>query len=1159
MALLAVALWAGSSLRADPTPPAAIDFVRDIQPIFRSNCYQCHDGVKHKSGLRLDSRQTAFIGGDSGEPSIVAGDTGHGKILPLVRGDDPSAVMPPKGNRLSSVQVDLLTRWIRDGAIWPSGVDHPAAASSYWSFSPPTRPPIPVSKQSQWARNPIDAFVLTKLESRGLAPSPEADRYMLVRRVYLDLIGLPPTLAEAGAFVNDSSPDAYEKLVDRLMANPHFGERWARHWLDLARYADSAGYGSDPLRNTCFRYRDWLIEALNRNEPYDQFIVDQVAGDLRPRPTTEQLIATSFNRNTMTNTEGGTDAEEYRNEAIKDRTDTTIQVVMGLTMGCAKCHTHKYDPITNREYYQLFAFFNQSEDANRGDESPTIPTPTPQQVEQESSLNRRIAEAEAKMNDAAAWAAAQSQWEKNLPDHRPVWTALQPQSATSSGESKLEIQSDGSILAVAGKARTETYKIVAGSIPANVTALRLELLPDPSALPEQADIKRDARGGFVLNDFKVTTVPSASGPLHARYVRIELPGDEKILSLAEVEAISAGQNVARSGKASQSSTAFDAPANLAIDGITDGDFERAHSTTHTAQSHDPWWELELAAAHDLDSINIWNRTKGLEDRLNHFRVLVLDDNRKEIWSTTIDAAPKPKLTLDLHAPRTIKLTDATDSFHQIQPNDASAATVLTGDHAPATGWSVFPQISTPHSAVFQTTPAAKIPADGRLSFELKMTLLDAWSGRCRLWVTTSPRPVRAMPEDVELALPVAPEKRSDAQRAQVFAYFQLTASAMQTEREQLARLKKELVDFKPAMTAIMRDLPPDKHRTTHVLIKGNFLVTGPVVEAAVPAAFHPMPADAPPNRMGLAMWLVDPANPLTARVQVNRLWAELFGSGIVETQEDFGTQGTPPSDQPLLDWMAVEFMSRGWDMKQMIRLMVTSATYRQSSRVTPESLAADPADRLLGRFPSNRLEAELVRDQALSLSGLLSTKMLGPSVFPPQPDGLWQAAFNGERTYPTSAGEDRYRRGIYTFWRRTTPYPSMMAFDASSREVCTIRRLQTSTPLQAFVTLNDPVYVECAEALARRIIREGGTTPDQRAAFALNLCLLRPPEGAQQQRLVELYQQELKRYQADPNSANDLATATRGPLPAGVESADAAAWTVCANVLLNLDGVLTKR
>ncbi|HEY2586419.1 MAG TPA: DUF1553 domain-containing protein [Tepidisphaeraceae bacterium] len=1217
-----------------PSQAGAIDFVRDIQPIFANNCYKCHDAAKHKGGMRIDSKATAFIGGDSGDPSIIPNEPDQSKLIQLVRGDDPKSVMPPKGNRLSAKQVDLLVRWVKQGARWPDGVDHPSAALTHWSFTPPKRPAIPAVKDSSWVRNPIDNFVLAKLEKEGLKPSPEADRYTLIRRLSFDLIGLPPTREEVQEFVNDRSPNAYEKLVDRLQANPHYGEKWARHWLDLGRYADSAGYGSDPLRFTTFRWRDWVINALNDNKPYDQFTIEQIAGDLLPNPTTDQLIATAFNRNSMTNTEGGTDPEEYRIEAIKDRTDTTMQVWMGLTMGCAKCHTHKYDPITNREYYQVFAFFNETEDANRQDEAPTIPTPTKQQSERIASLKAQIADAQSELNNPSHWADAEATWERIRAQRHVNWVVLNPAEAKAASGAKLAVQPDGSVLATGPLSQTDRYTVTAHTDLQKITAFRLEVFPDPS--DPQGGVGRHPDGGFVLNDFGVTIPTENAKPVSGRYVRIELPGKEQILSLAEVQVFHGSENVARHGKAKQSSTDFDGPAKLAIDGNTDGDFRKAKSTTHTKKSNNPWWEVDLGKSQQLDKIALWNRTDGgLQDRLGHFVLLVLDEQHKPVWQTKIGPAPKPSLALTPGNTGAVLLANATDSFHQTEGGDWSAARAIEGNDgsdsarvasaglpslpSPGTpgegkgggssatigngsssaahplpnplagsrpirslppayrgreksrthadlGWAVFPKVTQPHSAVFET--AQDVGADGMttLVFTLDQKYPDAPIGRFRISATTDPRPVRAASETLAETLAVAPEQRTATEKSIVFAEFLADASEPKAERARIEKLKGELANVTPARTAIMRELPPDKRRENHVLVKGNFLAKGAVVQPDVLAAFGPMPKDAPHNRLGLAEWILAPTNPLTARVEVNRLWAGMFGAGIVETQEDFGTQGQPPSDQPLLDWLAVEFVNpttspdaRRWDMRRMVKMIALSATYRQASRVSPDLEQKDPANRLYARGPSKRLDAEFVRDQALALSGLLSPTMFGPSVFPPQPPGLWQAAFNGERTYPTSTGEDRYRRGIYTFWRRTVPYPSMAAFDAPSREVCTIRRIQTSTPLQAFVTLNDPVYVECAQALARRIITEGGATDIERAKFALELCLCRPAEPRQVDRLVSLHQRELDRYRDDPKAATDLATSERGPLPNGMPADDAAAWTVCANVLLNMDGVLTKR
>lgn len=847
-----------------------VDFNRDIRPILARNCYSCHgmDDKHREAGLRLDREDGATKKLDSGATAIVPRNLDESELYQRIISTDDAERMPPKatGKTLSAVQIDLVKRWIEQGAPY----------AAHWSFVKPLRLELPVVKNTTWPRNGIDHFVLSRLEQEGLQPSPEADRYTLIRRLSLDLRGLPPTPEEVAAFVSDARPDAYEQLVDRLLADPAYGERWARMWLDLARYADSAGYGSDPLR-TIWKYRDWVIDAFNRNVPFDRFTVEQIAGDLmaeggevradgreakgegpeanaisstpsplRPHPST--LIATAFHRNTKTNTEGGTDDEEFRVEAVRDRVDTTMQVWMGLTMGCGKCHDHKYEPITQREYYQFFAFFNQTADADRPDESPTISVPSPEMVKQAAEIDAKLVPLKKQLDTPTLELAdAQTKWE--------------------------------------GEVR------------------------------EQKDAEKSPRKGVPADVLKI----------------IEAEGD-----------------------------------------------------------------------------------------------------------------------------------------------------------------------------------------------------------------------------------------RTEEQQSKVASYYRTIAPSLKSVRDEIAKLEKAKPVF--PTVPVMQELPEAKRRTTYIMEKGNFLAKGPEVTPAVPAAFHHLSAEEPRNRLGLAHWLVSSDNPLTARVTVNRFWAQLFGTGFVETEEDFGAQGEPPSHPQLLDWLAIEFCGEPmgvsprspWDIKRLLKLIVNSATYRQSSRVTPELLAKDPRNRLLSRGPRFRLEAELVRDQALALSGLLSKKIGGPSVYPPQPPGLWQAAFNGQRTWATSTGEDKYRRGLYTFWRRTVPYPSMATFDAPSREICSIRRIRTNTPLQAFVTLNDPVYVEAAQALARRIVKEGGDTPESRADFALRLCLARPPQSEQRAAIVELYRDELAHYKTDAKAAEQMATDPLGPLPAGMDAADHAAWTVIANVLLNLDGVLTK-
>lgn len=746
-----------------------VDFNRDVRPLLSNNCFQCHgpDEKTRKAGLRFD------IPGKAEHAIISPGQPDESEFLRRIASDDPAEVMPPPktGKKLTAREIEVLRAWVKQGANY----------ALHWAYAKPTRPKVPVVQQPGiQIQNPIDNFILARLQREGLTFQPEADKYALVRRVALDLTGLPPTPEEVEAFLKDTSPQAYEKLVDRLLAKPAFGEHWARMWLDLARYADSAGYADDPLR-TIWKYRDWVISAFNQNMPFDQFTIEQLAGDLLPNPTTDQLVATAFHRNTMTNNEGGTSDEEFRNVAVVDRVNTTFTVWMGTSMACAQCHTHKYDPITQTEYFQVFAFFNNTADADRPDESPTL----------------------------------------------PFWT------------------------------------------------------------------------------------------------------DELLQRKAEID-------------------------SLIID---------------------------------------------LEDQLK---------------------GKKP----------------------------------------------------------------------------------DEWKA----------------------------------------------------ERDRLAALKKQQAEIKPITTVpIMRELTGKDRRKTRIQYRGNFLDLGDEVSEGTPAAFHAFPADLPKNRLGFAKWLVSSENPLTARVIANRFWEQIFGTGLVRTSEEFGMQGELPSHPELLDWLACELQS-DWNIKRFLKLLVMSAAYRQSSKVTPELFERDPENRLLARGPRVRLTAEMVRDQALFAAGLLSPKMFGPSVRPPQPNLGVSAAFGGAIDWQPSEGEDRYRRGIYTQWRRSNPYPSMSTFDAPNRDTCVVRRARTNTPLQALVTMNDPVYIEAAQALARRAMK-GEVSPEAAIKRMFQFCLVRPAAEGELSRLTKLYTDARAQFAKDLNKANQVA----GPLPQDADPATYAAMTVVANVLLNLDEMLMKR
>jgi mono/diheme cytochrome c family protein len=1183
---VAVTLAATSSGAATPatkrnpkSPVQSVDFATQIRPIISAKCFACHgpDEGSRKAKLRLDLREEA-IKDRKGVRAIVPGDVNASEVVKRITSTDPDEVMPPpkSGHKLSAQEMELLKRWIAQGANY----------TPHWAFVKPERPALPRVKQKAWPRNALDFFVLEKLEQNGLKPSLQADRYTLVRRLSLDLTGLPPTPEEVDAFVNDKSRDAYEKLVDRLLGSPAFGERWARVWLDLARYADSAGYGSDPLRLNIWPWRDWVIRALNRNLPFDQFTVEQLAGDLLPDPTEEQLIATAFHRNTMTNTEGGTDDEEFRVAAVKDRIGVTGQVWMGLTVGCAQCHSHKYDPITHREYYQLFAFFNETEDNDQPDEKPTLPLPTQEQKEKLDKLKAEIAKLEEqRKTPSAEFDRELVEWEKQQAQGIE-WIVLDPAELRSAGGAALAKLEDQSILASGKSPDTDTYTVRVRTDFTNLTALRLELLPHES-LPKQGP-GRAEEGRAILNEFALAVRAATNQLPKARFIRVELPGPVRILSLAEVQIFDGRENVAPKGKATQSSTQDEADAARAIDGNTDGDFG-ASSTTMTKTEDSPWWELDLGADTPLDEIAIWNRSdRGLGTRLSDFKVLALDAQRKTVWEKTVGQPPGPVAFFRVPAEKEAKLVNASADFSD---KDYEVRKAIDGDTGRKNGWSIGDQTGKAHAASFEIEGQPVTEPGALLIFTLTQRYgTNHTIGRFRLSATTQPQPVRILPTTLAETLATAPDQRTEKQRDELANYFRDFAPCLADVNRELKRVRKELDDLKPVGLPVMRELTADKRRETRILNKGNFLDPGDKVEPGVPGAFHAWPAAAPTNRLGLAQWLVSPDNPLTARVAVNRLWAQLFGAGIVETEEDFGTQGALPTHRELLDWLAVEFMAPGtlvdglnrstvqparkgddstiqrlndstgaaWDTKRLLKTIVMSATYQQSSRVTPALLEKDPRNRLYSRAPRRRLDAETVRDQALALAGLLSRKVGGPSVYPYQPDGLWRAAFNGERTWAVSKGEDKYRRGLYTFWRRTVPYPSMATFDAPSRENCTLRRLPTNTPLQAYVTLNDPCFVEAAQALARRLLREGGASAAEKVRFGLRLCLVRPPKDEQVKALVELFERERAAYAAKADEARKLATDPLGPLADGCDAAEAAAWTAVANVLLNLDGVLTR-
>jgi mono/diheme cytochrome c family protein len=1137
--LVAGLVFCTNALFAADAPETAVSFNRDIRSILSNNCFICHgpDDAERQGDLRLDSRAGALAEHD-GHAAVVPGHPESSELIARITSSDPDVVMPPPetGRKLTAKEVDLLTRWIKQGAEF----------SGHWAYQQPVRTEFPTLKDDSRIRNGIDRFIQARLQQEGLSPSEDADRYSLIRRVSLDLTGLPPTLEEVEQFINDKSADAYEKLVDRLLEKDAYGEHWARMWLDLARYADSAGYADDPAR-TIWAFRDYVIRSLNSNKPFDQFTIEQIAGDLLPEPTEDQLIATAFHRNTLTNNEGGTNDEEFRNVAIVDRVNTTMAVWMGTTIACAQCHNHKYDPISQEEYFRFFAFFNSSQDADRRDESPIIQIYSDEQKQNKRDWQLEVEQLQKTLSTPTPeLLASLAVWEKSF-QVEPAWTTLTASDLKTESNTALTIN-DSQIITAEKQSKTDVFTVEFPLEKASkMTALQIETLPGPN---------------FVVSRVLASIIPPEGTRLAGRYVRVEMPGTQKMLSLAEVQVFSGADNVAVRGVATQSSTDFGGPANLAIDGNTDGDYQKAKSTTHTAVSDNPWWEVDLQSTQPIDRLALWNRTDGnLHTRLSNFSIRVLDEKREPVWEQKIAESPNPSIEQSLSTARGIPFVA---SFADYTQKEFDPTHVINNSDPKTKGWAVGGQADKSHQLTLIPKQAVEVEAGSRLSVRIEQVSQheNHTLSQFKVAVTSEPQIAQfaQTPAEQLNILRTASGERSAEQSQKLTTYYLASvAPALNQERTRLAQLEKQLASMKPATSVpVMRDLDPAQRRVTKIQIRGNFEQTGDEVREGIPAVFHSLPDDVSPNRLALARWLIDDKNPLTARVIANRYWESIFGVGIVSTSEEFGSQGDQPVHPELLDWLAIELVDGKWDIKRLLKLLVTSTAYRQSSRVTPELVQRDPDNRLLARGPRFRLSAEMIRDQALAVSGLLSHKMFGAPVRPLQPSMGLSAAFGSSTDWQTSTGDDRFRRGLYTTWRRSNPYPSMAAFDAPNREVCTVRRDRTNTPLQALVTLNDPVYVEAAQALARRIAAFDGDT-DSRVDFGFRLCATRPPQDHERERLTQLFGIVREKFAESPDAAMQMATDPLGPVPEGMNAVDLAAWTVVGNVLLNLDEMLMKR
>ena len=1069
---VALALWLliseAPARAAEHAAAAPIEFNRDVRPLLSDTCYQCHgpDQAKRKADLRLDLEASAKAKlGD--HFAIVPGQPAKSELIRRITTSDPDDRMPPakSGRQLTAPQIEVLRRWIEQGAKW----------QAHWAFLAPQRPTVPEisNLKSEISNpNPIDHFIRARLAREGLQPSPQADRATLIRRVSFDLTGLPPTLAEADAFLADASPQAYERVVDRLRASPRYGERMASRWLDAARYADTSGYQSDGER-FMWRWRDWVIEAFNRNLPFDQFTLEQLAGDLLPGATRAQRIATGFNRNHRGNAEGGIVPEEYAVEYVVDRVDTTATVWLGLTLGCARCHDHKYDPVTQREFYELFAFFNNVPEKGRavkiGNSPPILTAPTDAQDQEMAKLERQLATAETHLRELEPQiVAAQSAWEKTLAAAPPKsWTV------TNGLQARFEL---------AGKLADEFGTNASAKFASGEPAFA----PGRSGVAAVLDGKRFINCGDVGNFgfFDKFTL--------AAWIRPRGTNGGAILSRM-------AEQTEDSGFASDSEG----------------------------------YSVHLKAGR----LQVHLTKRWLDDALRVETEATLAPERWQQVTVVYDGS---------------RLAAGVKIFINGQPQKTR---VLLDEL----------------NQTFQTKQPLRIGSGGAPGDRFHGLVSDVRVyGRA---LTAEEAGIVATPESLSelAAVPVA--QRTASQAAKLRAAF-LSAHApelLRAAQASVAALREQHAKFIESLPTVMVMEEMPTPRATFVLKRGEYDKPADQVTPGVPASLPPLAAGAARNRLGFARWLVDPANPLTARVAVNHQWQMLFGTGLVKTTEDFGSQGEAPSHPELLDWLATEFLRTGWDVKQLLKTMVMSATYRQRSStfqsrdarvrrhldIGMSSYELDPENRLLARGPRVRLSAEMIRDQALAVSGLLVGEIGGPSVKPYQPKGLWKELSGTD--YEPDHGDKLWRRSLYTFWKRTSPQPTMTTFDAAGREACSVRPSRTSTPLQALALMNDVTFVEAARGLAQRVLRAGGATPDERVMLAFRLVLTRAPKPAELPVLLENLHSHLARFRADPKAAQSLLSAGESPRDPQLDPVELASYTALAGLLLNLDEAITKQ
>ncbi len=1055
-----------------------VDFNRDIRPIFSDHCYACHgpDEAKRKGGLRLDSQEEAFKELKSGHRALVAGDPARSALLARIRTTDPEEVMPPpkEGKPLTPRQIDLLSRWVDAGATW----------KQHWSFVPPERPAAPAVTNTTWARNPVDQFLLNRLEQEALSPGVEADRSALIRRATLDLTGLPPTIEEVDAFLADGSKGSYEKVVDRLLNSAHYGERMAAHWLDLARFADTSGYHFDGTRYM-WLWRDWSIRAFNENMPYDQFTVEQLAGDLLPNPTQSQRVATGFCRNNMTTDEGGADPDEYLNKYVVDRVNTLGNVWLGVTIGCAECHDHKYDPITTRDFYRLYGFFNsvpeKGLDRIRTDNPPPrIPVPAPDQAVKFVEAEFRVRDAEKTLKDREnEIGETQEKWER--------LTQARPPRPPENEPGQVHFPMDVSI--VSGDSTNSTaLNLSSGAVGASATT------------PGTARWVVSEQPEFV--EGRVRKALKLSGRTH-----VEIPAGS-LPSFGRTNAFSFGGWVRFDGDGCVTSKQTAGPEYRGIDLlITDRRFE-----------------VHFGRQMPDDALAVKTREQFGLKQWNH--VVVTYDGSGKASGVRIHVNGRPR---DLET-QTDKLSGDPINDEPLRFGSRKAEAKFTG---------LLDDFRF-HPRVLSTDDVRQL----------------AWQGFLPIVFRTGGKRT--------------PEEQDDLRR---FYRENYAVDLLQSEKAlgNARTTREELIASIPT-TMVMEEMQPG--RDTFLLIRGDFRNPGEKLSAGTPAFLPPLPPENPTNRLGLARWLVAKNHPLMARVTVNRFWGLFFGTGLVKTMNDFGAQGEWPSHPELIDWLACQFRDGGqvwnrsdddgpgvaremtpWNVKELVRLLVTSAAYRQSAVVSRDKLDRDAYNRLLARGPRVRLDAEFIRDNALAVSGLLNARIGGPSVKPYQPSGIWDGT---DSKYDQDSGDLLYRRGMYVFWRRSAHYPSFATFDAPNREVCTFLRQRTQTPLQSLVLMNDPAYVECARGLAQRVLREEPNDLERRLVRAFRHTLGRQPKPPELAVLRETYEAERAAYRANTTAADKLLAIGESKLPDTVDKPELAAMTSVANVLLNLSETIAK-